>query len=223
MFKSQKLIFILVVLGVLSGCGTTMPLNSSTTSLDTSQKSIIVGRISIKNKNVKGHQPQLIGVTTEKNGKKSTFTKPYLVSEVKREGKDYVFSLAAEPGEAKLKVMNFMRTAFLINANASLPFEQEIVFHESGIAYIGNIDASIVKRKSGQPRAGAVLPLIDQSVAGFSGGTFVVDIKDNYDEDISLIKQRFPFLEGETISKSIMSDWVHPRAKNKDDESEQDN
>jgi len=123
-FKIYKVGLILAVLGFLSACGTTMPLTSGTKSVDTSSKSILVGRLAIKNINRKGHQPQLTAVVTEKNGKNTVFTKPYLLSEVKKEGKEYIFSVTAEPGEAKLKWMNFLRSAFLITATATLPFER---------------------------------------------------------------------------------------------------
>ena len=76
--------------------------------------------------------------------------------------------------------------------------------------YIGNIKASVIPRKEGQPRAGSVIPLIDQAVTGFSSGTFVVDLSDNYDEEILLIKKKFPYLTGKNITKMILPEWKYP-------------
>lgn len=187
-----------------------MPLSETVKEIDTSQKSILLGRITIQNKNKPNHQPELLAVFIKKDGKDFSFTKPSLITEIDNESKEYIFSLASEPGVAELNLMRFLRQAFLINGMADLPFKQEIVFPENEIVYIGNINASIVPREEGQPRAGSVIPLIDQSVTGFSTGTFVVDVSDNYDEDIDLIIKKFPYLASKKITKMILPEWKYP-------------
>lgn len=187
-----------------------MPLSETVKEIDTSQKSILLGRITIQNKNKPNHQPELLAVFIKKDGKDFSFTKPSLITEIDNESKEYIFSLASEPGVAELNLMRFLRQAFLINGTADLPFKQEIVFPENEIVYIGNINASIVPREEGQPRAGSVIPLIDQSVTGFSTGTFVVEVSDNYDEDIDLIIKKFPYLASKKITKMILPEWKYP-------------
>lgn len=212
MYKSIKILAFLTFIALFSGCASVneMPLNESIKELDTSQKSILLGRITIQNKNKPNHQPKLLAVFVKKDGKEFSFTKPSLISEVDNESKEYIFSLASEPGAAELSLMRFLRQAFLINGVADLQFKQEIVFPENEIVYIGNINASIIPREKGQPRAGLLIPLIDQSVTGFSSGTFIVDISDNYDEDIELITKKFPYLTGKNITKMILPEWKYP-------------
>ena len=212
MSSNVKVVVFVIFIGLFSGCATVnkMPLNDKVKGIDTSEKSILLGRITIQNKNKPNHQPKLLAVFINKNGKDYSFTKPSLISEVDKESKEYIFSLASEPGVAELSLMRFLRQAFLINGVADLPFKQEIVFPENEIVYIGNINASIIPREKGQPRAGSVIPLIDQSVTGFSSGTFVVEISDNYDEDIELITKKFPYLAGKNITKMILPEWEYP-------------
>lgn len=212
MYQNLKIAILIIFIGVVSGCASVskMPLNGDVSEIDTTKKSILLGRITIQNKNQSGYQPKLLAVFIEKDGKDYSFTKPTLISEVKKESKDYIFSLASEPGTAELNLMRFLYNSFFITAIADLKFKQEIVFPENEIVYIGNINASIVAREKGQPRAGLVVPLIDQSVAGFSNGTFVVEVTDNYDEDIELITKKFPYLADKKITKMILPEWQHP-------------
>jgi hypothetical protein len=59
-------------------------------------------------------------------------------------------------------------------------------------------------------RAGGVLPLIDQAVAGFSDGTFDVVFSDNYDGDMGRFISKFPALNNVPVEKAILSQWVRP-------------
>jgi hypothetical protein len=106
-----------------------------------------------------------------------------------------------------------MSRALLINGLAEIQFKQEITFPEKGIVYIGNIDATIVPRQEEQHRAGPVIPLIDQAVTGFSSGTFIVEVTDNYNEDMKLIIEKYPYLADKKITKMILPKWEHPLTK----------
>ena len=203
---------IVIFVGLFSGCVNIqkMPLQEQATSIDLSKQTILVGKVNIKNKNAKNWQPDLLSVVIKKDDKSITYNQPTLVSKVPKEGKEFLFSLAAEPGAAELSFMQFLSRALLIQGAAELQFKQELNFPDSGIVYIGNIDATIVKRKEGEPRAGSVIPLIDQSVTGFSSGTFIVDVTDNYEEDVQLIREKYPYLKDQEITKMILPKWEYP-------------
>lgn len=212
MYTKFKIVVLVVFMGVFSGCASVnkMPLNEDITDIDTSQESILLGRITIQNQNKPGHQPKLLAIFINKGDEEFSFTEPTLISETEDVGKEYIFSLASEPGVVELNLMRFLRQAFLINGMADLRFSQEIIFPENEIVYIGNITATIVPREDDQPRAGSVIPLIDQSVTGFSSGTFVVEITDNFEEDIQLVTEKFPYLAGKNITKMILPEWTYP-------------
>ena len=215
MYKKNKILIAIIFLGLLSGCANIkkMPLQENTSSIDLSKQTILVGKLNISNENAKAWQPNLARMVLLKDGKSVVFTKPTLVSKVPKVGREFLFSLASEPGASTLTLIGFLSSSLLINGSGELKFNQELTFPENGIAYIGNIDAKIVKRKEGEPRAGILIPLIDQSVTGFSTGTFVVDITDNFDEDIKLILQKYPYLKDQEITKMILPDWEYPSKK----------
>ena len=146
----------------------------------------------------------------KKDGEDISFTKPTLLSETPNVGKDYLFSMSTTPGELELSSVRFLRNALLIVGSAEFNLNQTINVPANQVIYIGNITASVLPRKGDEPRAGSVIPLIDQAVTGFSSGTFVVDIKDNYNEDIAILRKEYPFLADKKISKMILSKWKHP-------------
>jgi len=203
---------VVIFIGLLSGCANVskMPLQESATSVDLSSKTILVGKVNIKNENTKSWQPDLHSIFLKRDGKKYSYIKPTRTSKTPNVGKEFLFSLASEPGNAELNFMRFFSRSLLINGTGEIQFKQELNFPESGIAYIGNIDATIVARQPGEPRAGSVVPLIDQAVTGFSNGTFVVKVTDNYEEDIQLILEKYPYLKDQEIKKMILPEWEYP-------------
>lgn len=209
-------ISLILLVAFFAGCANVnkMPLNAKTTSVDTSQKSILVGKLSIRNDNKPGHQPNLLAIFVNQNDKDFSFTEPTLIADLDKGGKEYFISMAVEPGKAKLKVARFMRQVpLLLNAMADLPFEYEIDVPANEVVYIGNINALIKPREEGQPRAGLVIPLIDQAVAGFSNGTFDVTITDNYAEDMAALKAKYPYIASQTVAKSMLPSWTHPESR----------
>ncbi len=79
------------------------------------------------------------------------------------------------------------------------------------IVYLGRIEAVIRERKNdGELRAGPVVPLLDQAVTGFAGGTFDINVYDNYDKDIALFKQIYPLLNKYTVEKAVLPQWKKP-------------
>ncbi|MBN8429485.1 hypothetical protein JF535_01350 [Microbulbifer salipaludis] len=205
-----------ITLAFLTGCASVskMPLNEKATAIDTSQKSILVGKLSIRNDNKPSHQPNLLAVFVNQNEKDFSFTQPTLIADLDKGGKEYFISMAVEPGKATLKLARFMRQVpLLLNAMADLPFEYEIDVPENQVVYIGNINAIIKPRQDEEPRAGLVIPLIDQAVAGFSNGTFEVSITDNYAEDMEALKEKYPHIADHSLAKNLLPVWKHPELR----------
>ena len=214
LFKS----FTVLLLAVLfTGCVSTknMPLQSAGLEEKAApENSILFGKIRVNNINKPGHQPKLTSVVVEENGKSQVFANPTLLSESREEGKDYFFSIDSAPGKANIKTINFFRQVpLLVMAMAQLQLETEIEVPENKIVYLGNIDASIKPRQEGQPRAGSVIPLIDQAVAGFSNGAFEVTVSDNSEEDLKAFLKQFPYMQDKEVVKSILPSWTHPKER----------
>lgn len=207
----RNLVKISVVLAafLFIGCVNTanMPLSEGVTAVDTSTKSLLIGRVHIKNENKPNHHPELSFVFVKKGEEETGYRAPALISEAGDKGKDYFVSLDVAPGPMTLKRIWFRRSVFPINASANLSVEQNLNIPAGKVVYIGNIDAVIKKRTSeDQIRAGSVIPLIDQAVAGFSDGTFEVKVTDNYEEDVKLLRSKYPFLKDKEIVKVLLKD-----------------
>ena len=77
MYMKLKVVVLLIFVGIFSGCASVnkMPLNEKAKDIDTTKKSVLLGRISIQNQNKPSHQPKLLAVFIKKDGKDFSFTK----------------------------------------------------------------------------------------------------------------------------------------------------
>ncbi len=200
-----------------TGCATIspMPLSTGVSQLQTAEKSVLLAKVTIRNENAPSHQPDLCCIFVEKDGETYSYTKPTLVKEYAEQGKEYLVSVDVAPGKAKINLARFIRQVpMLLMAMADLQFEQEIDVPSDSIVYVGNISAVIKDKETDDDlSAGSLLPLVDQAVAGFSTGTFRVDISDNYEQDIAEFQSRYPFLKEREILKHVLPNWIHPELR----------
>jgi hypothetical protein len=79
------------------------------------------------------------------------------------------------------------------------------------IVYLGRVEAVVRERKNDtELRAGPLIPLIDQSVAGYSGGTFHIHILNNYDSDRAFFREKYPALQAVTVDQVVLPEWRQP-------------
>lgn len=210
----KKLVLASCVL-VFAGCATVskMPLqDKSKTDISLAQKSILVAKLSIKNANKESQQPTVCCIFLKKDNKDLSFTEPTLISDKDKEGKTYIVSMEVAPGTTTVNLVRFLRQVpLLVMAMADLPFDQTIEVPANKVVYLGNIDAVILPRTDDkQPRAGSVIPLIDQAVAGFSNGTFSAKVTDNFAQDVAEIKGRFPKVANLDFVNMTLPEWKYP-------------
>jgi hypothetical protein len=81
----------------------------------------------------------------------------------------------------------------------------------NSISYLGHLDIILREKKSdAEIRAGDAIPFIDQSIAGYSSGTFDVVVEDKFDEDMKLFISEYPALKKVKVEKSILPQWIRP-------------
>src|SRR5262249_36780236 len=108
---------------------------------------------------------------------------------------EYLISVGLPPGKYKLIEIRSLNRKFLISAVSSIPMNSAFELAPGSMIYLGRVEAVVRERKDeGELRAGPMIPLIDQSVAGFSGGTFHIQILDNYDVDLASFREKYPAL-----------------------------
>ena len=208
--QNSVYILLLLLLGMSSlttGCGITknMPLTQHATQLDTTKEGIAIFKLKISNQHVPAYQPYVRMVNIIKTGEEDgigfQIYQPYL--KVEEQYHEYLVSLQLSPGLYSIEEIAGGSGVFPVAGRYSFPIHAQFQIHQNRVTYIGNIEMVNRERKDDEPRSGGILPLIDQSVTGFSDGTFDVSISDSYDKDTKAFKEQFKLLSNHEIHKDL--------------------
>ena len=195
-----------------------MPLAEESPNLDSS-KSLFLMSVVVKNEYKERWQPRILNVILEKDG---TAGKPEaIVLRMDNKGtitpesgvSTYLVRIPAESVPHTVRGFNSMASAFPVHGFYFVPLHAGLAKSEGGVHYLGSIKAVIRERKEGEFRAGPVIPLIDQAVAGASGGTFDIEITDVYESDVALFRNTFPALKDVEIKKAVLPKWDRAKAQ----------
>jgi hypothetical protein len=134
-----------------------------------------------------------------------TVVQPYRASaDEANQFEEFLVSLALAPGTYELTGVRVASGSVLMPGNGMVPVNATFQVPPGKAIYLGRIEAVRRERQGDEPRAGPVIPLIDQSVTGFSGGTFDVKLFDGYDHDLPLMRAEYPALRNLTVEKLLL-------------------
>ncbi len=218
--KYFTLFIILTLTLAATGCMSPMALKYKMQSLDTSKESIVLFTVRGANGLVPGNPliVENINVKATVSGKKFGFRvdESYSCnsynSKVYFGGKfaycDNLISLKLPPNKYMISQIlgrgEWMGTFFV---DLKIDFDLE----PNTIVYLGRIEMINRKRNEGEKKSGYILPVYDQAMGGFAGGTMDILISDSYDEDVGMFKLYYPVLKNYTVNKGIMK----PEEENK--------
>ena len=212
----------LAVFAIFAGCASAplMPLADSDPKPDTNPPLYLM-TVTVKNTYKERWQPNILNVILTKNteGGKSESrvfrmdSKGTIAAKTDADTTVFLVRLRVSESFNTLTGMNAMASAFPIHGFYFLPLYASLGSDGPGVYYLGSVQATIRERKDNEFRAGPVIPLIDQAVAGASSGTFDVTIVDRFDQDIELFKSTFPALNGTLVVKKILSTWDRSKAQ----------
>lgn len=195
------------------GCVTMKPMALSreapAPSLDP-QQSLALATLRLANVYKTGYQPHAKSLTVKGQGEKGerlTFDlgTPFKASAVETDQfEEFLVSMALPPGAYAVTTSHATASGFFILGNGLVEINSPFMLGPAQAVYLGRIDVTRRERVGDEPRAGIVIPLIDQAVSGFAGGTFDVKIVDRYDEDLAIMRAQFPALEKVTVEKQIL-------------------
>ncbi len=198
----------LVLATAVSGCATTMPLQPGGAAPDLAKKSVLVAHVKIRNDNHDCCQPQLAMLTTGVgNAPTQSWGTPTLIKDGQKAGKEYFASFEADAGKVRVDSISFRHfVPLLVNAWAFAKLDATVDVPPNKVLYLGTIDAVIVPRDGNEdkPRAGAIIPLLDQAIAGFGNGSWVIKVTDDFEADLALLKEKYPFLKEADIQKAVL-------------------
>jgi hypothetical protein len=206
--KLARTLIMAVSVVILGGCASQkMALNSNKGGTVNLSKPIGIFTLRTENKYKPGYQPEVkvLEVVSDgtKKGAKFKPEKPYKAA--KKEYYEYLISLDLENGSYRVKnIGGRSGDGFLISGGFHCPLNAQFNLQPGAVSYLGYVTLTNRERKEGEPRSGPMLPLIDQAVCGFSGGTFDITISDRSETDIPAFTEAYPQLKGVTITKAIM-------------------
>lgn len=206
-----KMLALLLCSFVMFGCAGNLGLTKGQTSIDVSSNSLVLLPVTVSNQNHTGFQPDLVdaylrlGTDSQRIG-----TKDSVFKEDKDKSKDYLMSFSLKPGTYTIeKIIGSYRIPMIIKAWCQIPMDKSFEVKANSVVYLGHVSATIVERKNDdQERAGGMIPLMDQGIAGFSTGTFVVDIADRYESDMANYRSEFPGLKDTKVEKAVLTSQV---------------
>lgn len=200
---------------LFAGCATTidMPFADNSSARPDPTKAIYLMTVTMRNTYHTSYQPDLIVVNIEHSVVKSKSDR--LNFEMDDQGTDetgspksgnvYLVRMQLDPGDYVIVGLSCLNRQFPIIANFFAPLHEKLVVTKPGIYYLGHVDATVRERVGNEFKAGPSIPLIDQAVAGASGGTFDIAISDNWVVDQTHFDDKFPGLVGVVVNKQIMA------------------
>ena len=207
----------------LTGCATRteMAFQNDTDQLSEKSKPVYLMTATIKNMYRTSYQPKLLVVNVEKPEAKDAADRFNFVMDDKAKnetdsadlGNSYLLRLPLEPGRYEIRGLTSTSRSFPINGFFFTPLHAALEPKESGVFYLGHVSATVRERKGEEFKAGPSIPLIDQAVAGASGGTFDVEISDQFATDEAIFRAKFPALTGVKITKAILPSFDRDKAQ----------
>lgn len=208
---------LLALLGLLAGCATMKPMGLAEPLEGLAERKEAVAFFSLRteNQHKRGFQPNVSHVFVWEDGKEKREKFSFKVDDPYRKEKDafneYLVSLRLPPGRYVLRELFGSTGVFPIRGTFGAPLFTRFELAPGTIVYFGRIEATIRERtRDDQLRAGPLIPLIDQAVTGLSGGTFDIQIADNYEADLVAFSERYPTLAGASIQRAVLPPWSQP-------------
>lgn len=211
-----------VIAALLVGCASApyMPLAADSPQPEAT-KPLYLMSVVVRNDYKQRWQPRVLNVILNKdNGTPKPDTQVFRMDAkgmlaATQDGGSETFLVRFTAGGASntLIGMNAMASAFPIHGFYFVPMHAAVPDNGPGVYYLGSVKAVIRERKDNEFRAGPVIPLIDQSFAGASSGTFDIEIGDAYATDVELFKTAFPALKDTTITKATLAPWDRAKAQ----------
>lgn len=206
--------FLFTIAVLVSGCATRtkMAFENDEERLTASSKPVFLMTATLKNTYRTSFQPKLIVVHVEKPNAKEAADRLNFTMDQKAKsetdtpavGSTYFLRMQLDPGQYEIRGLTSLGRSFPVNGFFFAPLHSPVQAGRPGVFYLGHVTATVRERHGDEFKAGPSLPLIDQAIAGASGGTFDVEISDRFSTDEAQFRSRFPALRNVEIKKAIL-------------------
>ncbi len=195
----------------LGGCATVnhMAFDKKANKLDVASKSVVLMTVDVYRPEKSRFEPIPFVVNVEKPNAQSKVDRQNFLLDKNQDAiqsgdghRLFLVRMALEPGPYKLMAVTGMARAFPINGMFQVPLVTDFTVEPRSVVYVGRVSAVLRSREGSEFRAGPVIPLIDQAIAGMSNSTWDVTIADRSEDDLSVFKQTYPALNSASIVKA---------------------
>jgi hypothetical protein len=189
-----------------AGCSQNAALVKGQERLDVSSESLALLSVKISNRNAPDYQPFPFMVFVAGSGEGTySFSEDGPNRSEKSRFREYLLSFSLKPGVSRFDKIWFDYRGTFMGARARIPINMQADIKPGTVHYLGHLDVVIrPKTSNGEESAGAALSLVDQAVAGFSTGTFDVNVSDRFEEDAGWFASEYPVLKSARIEKTIL-------------------
>jgi hypothetical protein len=193
--------------GLLSACGTPMPLSAKTKQLDLSRESIALLTLEQTREGSRTMPwPRQLFIKDLATGKNQMVAVDTTFMDYGEDSRTYLtpLRLALPPGRYRIEQVGGTLSAFPIQGSFTVPLALEFEVPAGSVFYVGRIHAHMRERKDTEFRAGSLMPLISQAALGVATSTFDVTVSDASAKDVSTFKEAFPVLQDVTIATRLL-------------------
>ena len=215
MLKRLFALTLLAMMFILSGCATRadMAFSKHAKHQTIGDEPIYLMTVSIKNDYHTSFKPELLVINVERDVAVDKVDRiifwmddQAVISESDSDQvpNEYCLRMELAQGKYVIRGLTSQKMIFPINGFFFAPLHADLEAKGPGVYYLGHVNAFVRERTGEEFRAGPILPLIDQAVAGASGGTFDIEISDKWASDEALFRSKFPQLSKVEIKKAIL-------------------
>lgn len=205
---------------VITGCATSVKpgLTKQTSKIELNNESLLILTAELSNTYKPGYKPEtpVLNIETLSTSSKvdrltvTTDGDTYINNP---NNNTYIFRGLFKPGKYVVRGITGMTSSFPFMGNYFVPLHCEIEVPAGQVIDLGKVVATIRERAGNEFRAGPVIPLVDQAVMGFSGGTFEVQMQANQEAELHRLKSIFPALQNATIVAQAMPPFDRNKAQ----------
>lgn len=190
---------------LLSACAT-MGLDKKATQVDWSKGSVVVTSVELQNEYKPNYSPNWLAISIEK-AKGEGSTGGGTAWESVADGKtSVILTHQLPPGKYTIKSLQGRAGQFPIMGSMSFAVDAPFDVQPKSVIYLGHIAMTNKEKVNPDDQAsGSVLPIIDQAVTGFGGGTLKVTLKDRYEQDVAALKNDYPALRDMPIIRAPLA------------------
>lgn len=211
MVQAIKALVMALAVIVLSGCATS--LDPTATTVDWSKGSVVAMTVELTNEYKPEYQPSHMGVVVMKTAGTNANQRISGLGRIYAGKNTFLVTQQLMPGQYNLMSITGISHKLPVIGNIDFSVHAPFEVTANSVIYLGRISTVNKQRVNKDDQTtGGVIPIIDQIASGFGAGTLQVALKDNYEEDVEILKKNFVAVRNLPVVRSPLQNMRLERA-----------